>query len=51
MVRELGLLQLKKTCRGLFQCKREFNYHNINETNYYCKTHASIEEGSKGRAE
>jgi hypothetical protein len=27
-VRELGLLQVKKTKKRPFQCKREFNYHN-----------------------
>ena len=34
MVRELGLHQAKNTKKSLFQCKREFNYHN-HHWNYF----------------
>jgi hypothetical protein len=55
MVRELGCFKSARPTKGLYQCKREFNYHNhqsiTTNTTIKCKKYASIEEGSNGRAQ
>jgi hypothetical protein len=52
MVRDLGLLQAKKTRKGPFSVQKGVKLPTIttNKTIYQCKKHPSIEKGSKGRA-